>query len=170
MPAYSDNTLTLEEMGAASLASLDAAAGKPHPDLEKMSGPDAWPLEKWHAAVYDTPFGQYDDENLARICRQAIALEYVVPLAIARLQVAPFAGEFRDGELLFAVGGISPDYWQQFPTQRIIFCQVISHALSLLQGPDESGNYDVTGYEEVYTTANDYRNIIDVQARLCREG
>ena len=113
MPPPSDNALTLEEMEAASLASLDAAAGKPRPDMAALMEPDAPAGSKWFVSIYDTPFGQYSEDDFSRICVQDWEREYIVPLALARLRNEPFCGGRYDGDVLFSVGSTSMTYWEQ---------------------------------------------------------
>lgn len=163
--------MTLAEMRFSSLASLDTAAGKPRPDLAALALPASWPLEKWHAKVYDLPFGEYDDENLARLCRQQMGLECATPIAFQRLQGRPFAGELYDGELLMAVGSVSAEYWQMHPEVRQPFYDMLQYVLSLLHTVTDCRSYDIAGPEnaDVRIYPRERQQIADLQLRLLRE-
>ena len=74
--------------------------------------PTVWPLEKWFAAICDLPIAAFPVEDLARACRQNMFPEAVVPYCLTVLAKEPLAGELYDGELLTALLGLPPEFWQ----------------------------------------------------------
>ena len=171
MCASFNNNLTLAEMEAASLASLDAAAGKPRPDLAALRAPDSYAGSEWFAAIYDTPFGELDDEHFTRVCRQDWERGYILPLAIARLQTRPFVGIGTDTDLLWAVGRTGMNYWNAHPQDRINFCHALDYALSFLKRLTDYGWYDIPlfKHEAISIMPEDKQMLLELQARLCRE-
>lgn len=87
-------------------------------DLEQTEGADhLWEpgesaLDQWYAGVREIPISQFDDGDLCRACRQKMFLHYVVPIAIERLLIEPFAGEIYDGELFASLKTVPRDYWE----------------------------------------------------------
>jgi len=70
-------------------------------------------LEIWYESVRDRRISDFDIEDVCRACRQELYAEYVVPVAIERLQANPLAGEKYDGELLVALNSIPRDFWAE---------------------------------------------------------
>jgi hypothetical protein len=79
--------------------------------LTQSHGSPTESLEIWYESVFDKPISDFDIEDVCRACRQELYSEYVVPVAIARLQQDPLAGEKYDGELLVALTSITRDFW-----------------------------------------------------------
>ena len=53
----------------------------------------------------------FTDFDLARMIRQKFSLDWLVPIAIARLLDEPFAGESYDGELISAALALPANFW-----------------------------------------------------------
>jgi hypothetical protein len=81
--------------------------GRSEPD------PNNSPLDEWYCRVRDTPISEFADEDLGRACRQAIYVDHIVPIAVARLEEEPLAGDMYDGELLVAMRSIPVNYWRK---------------------------------------------------------
>lgn len=85
------------------------------------------PLEVWYERVRDTPIRRLSDEDVCIACRQELNLEFVVPVAILRLQENPLTGESFDGELLVALAGVPRSFWNNH--------RMVAHELrSLIDG------------------------------------
>ncbi len=87
-------------IGATTFRQLDGGT-----DLAKSS------LDDWYDGIRDVKLRELQDGDLARCCRQNLFNEYVVPVAIDRLQLRPLAGDVYDGELLAAMKSIEMAYW-----------------------------------------------------------
>lgn len=62
------------------------------------------------------PIGELTDENLRLLLGQHIGAEWLVPIALARLQDDPLAeGDFYPGDLLSNVLGMDAAYWSSHP-------------------------------------------------------
>jgi hypothetical protein len=71
-------------------------------------------LEEWYAQVYETPFDEFSERDLARACRQKIEPEWVVPEALNRIEKNPRAGFLYEGELAASLVEIPPEFWRTF--------------------------------------------------------
>lgn len=91
-------------------------SGRSEPD------PNNSPLDGWYCRIRDTPISEFADEDLGRACRQAIYVDHIVPIAIARLEAEPLAGDMYDGELLVAMKSIPVNYWRndQQSSERLL--------------------------------------------------
>ena len=70
-------------------------------------------------ALRRKPLREFTVEDLRIMIGQNIGLEYLVPLAIERLQRDPFAaGDFYPGDLLGSVLKVQSSFWQQRPDLR----------------------------------------------------
>ena len=58
------------------------------------------------------PLKDFTDFDLARMVRQKIDLDWLVPISLVRLLDEPFAGELYDGELISAVLTLPAAFWQ----------------------------------------------------------
>src|SRR5262245_6851845 len=64
-------------------------------------------------ALYEKPLKDFTVENLRVMIGQSIGLEFLIPLAVERLQENPFAeGDYYPGDLLSAVMRVEPSFWQ----------------------------------------------------------
>ena len=78
-------------------------------------------------ALMRVPLGQMTTENLRMLIGQEIGLKYLVPIALRKLALDPFAdGDFYCGDLLKVVVGVSPAFWAAEPTLRRALDDVIS--------------------------------------------
>jgi hypothetical protein len=78
-------------------------------------------------ALMRVPLGQMTTENLRMLIGQEIGLKYLVPIALRKLALDPFAdGDFYAGDLLKVVVGVSPAFWIVEPTLRRALDDVIS--------------------------------------------
>lgn len=102
--------------------------GKPGRDLETLCldvlDPPAWSTE----LEYDSflvrrihelrlkPVGEFTIEDLRIVIGQGLSLEQLVPRAVKQLATDPLvAGDLYEGDLLSAVVGIDPVYWDGHP-------------------------------------------------------
>jgi hypothetical protein len=80
-------------------------------------------------ALRRKPPRDFTVEDLRIMIGQNISLEYLVPLAIERLQRDPFAaGDFYPGDLLGSVLKVQSSFWQQRPDLR----QVVEAIVALI--------------------------------------
>jgi hypothetical protein len=101
MPSYED--LTLEE--------LEAKDGG-EPDYPSYLVTTVHRLRR-------VPVKEFVIEDLRIMIGQQIGLQYLLPLALDRLEDDPFAeGDFYPGDLLMSVLGVSLAFWEQHPDLR----------------------------------------------------
>jgi hypothetical protein len=87
------------------------------PTFRSLSGPGQPPgsesssLDAWYTRVQDVPLEKLSDGDLARASRQALFLEHIVPIALARLHEDPSAGELFDGELASVIARLPKSFW-----------------------------------------------------------
>jgi hypothetical protein len=79
-------------------------------------------------ALRRKPLRDFTVEDLRIMIGQNFSLEYVVPLALERLQRDPFAaGDFYPGDLLGCVlGRVQPGFWQKRPDLRHAVEEIIA--------------------------------------------
>lgn len=90
--------------------------------LEELDG------DRWGPAAYDSHLvreahrlravriGELTIENLRLLLGQQIGIEWLVPIALARLREDPLAeGDFYPGDLLSNVLGVDAAYWSSHP-------------------------------------------------------
>ena len=71
------------------------------------------------------PLGQFTIEDLRIIIGQNIGLEYLVPIAIERLQEDPFVeGDFYRGDLLVSVLRIERQFWSKHSELRHMVAEI----------------------------------------------
>lgn len=83
------------------------------------------------------PLKEFTDGDLAKMIRQKFSLNYLVPVAVARLIDEPFAGYLYDGELINAVDNVPTDFWQGNPDLAREFGLAVANALRVLQNGEE---------------------------------
>src|SRR5216683_695613 len=78
-------------------------------------------------ALRRKPLRDFTVEDLRIMIGQNIGLEYLVPLAIERLQRDPFAaGDFYPGDLLGSVLKVQSSFWQQRPDLRQAVAAIVA--------------------------------------------
>jgi hypothetical protein len=65
------------------------------------------------------PIGSLSLDDIRLLLRQAIGVNWLVPLALDHLQAEPLAGESYPGDLLAAVLGVGTGYWDDHPAHTI---------------------------------------------------
>ncbi|MFD1886474.1 contact-dependent growth inhibition system immunity protein [Paenibacillus wenxiniae] len=60
------------------------------------------PLSIWMEYIKNYKIKNLTDGNIAKLIRQEIFLEYIIPEALQRIQIDPLAGSLGDGELVEA--------------------------------------------------------------------
>lgn len=75
------------------------------------------------------PLKDFTDGDLSRMLRQKFSLDYLVPIAVARLLDEPFAGDMGDGELMRAVTNVPSAFWQGHPDLAKGFDAAVANAL-----------------------------------------
>ena len=62
----------------------------------------------------DVPLAQLTPEDLRLLIGQGMSLDYIVPIAVQRVEQQPFAsGDFYRGDLLVALLRVPAAFWQQ---------------------------------------------------------
>lgn len=88
-------------------------------DLEKGNSVD-WlskdspsSLTEWYMSVRDIHLSRFGVGDVCRALRQNLFVSEVLPVAVALLKDDVLVGERYDGELVAALSGLSPRYWQE---------------------------------------------------------
>lgn len=88
-------------------------------DIETILGVDGsmqdtrWPLPRWYLSIRDKHLCELSEGDIARLIRQRIYLDFVIPEAVARLRRNPIAGDMCFGEILWVLARVEVDYWRQ---------------------------------------------------------
>ena len=78
------------------------------------------------------PLKDFNVEDLRTLIGQNIGLNYVVPLAIEKLEQNPLAeGNYYSGDLLVNVLRVEPKFWSKFPTLKAQVIQITDKAFEL---------------------------------------
>jgi len=89
-------------------------------------GDDEWPLVRRVLAARKKPLRDLTTENLRLLIGQNVALEIVVPRAIAVLEANPLAeGDFYPGDLLESVLSIPRKTWITMPHERTLLESIV---------------------------------------------
>ena len=106
--------------------------------LEELDGID-WgePDPPWSLAVdchrlRRLALKDFTDFDLARMIRQKIDLDWLVPVALVRLLDEPDAGELYDGETMTAVMKLPSEFWNGHPDLARSLDLVVKSALARL--------------------------------------
>lgn len=94
------------------------------------------PLDEWYQGIRNIPISDFDDGDLCRACRQQLYLGHVIPVAVARLQVEPLAGDMYDGELLVAMKSVPIDYWRTDQKSAGLLVSIVQDAKRLSDDDD----------------------------------
>ena len=77
-------------------------------------------------ALRRKPLQDFTIEDLRIMIGQNFSLEYLVPLAIKRLQHNPLAaGDFYEGDLLASVLRVESSFWQRHPDLRCTITDIV---------------------------------------------
>lgn len=93
-------------------------------DIEAMLGVDGskqdtrYGLPRWYLTIRGKRLCELSDGDVARLIRQDMYLDFVVPEAVARLRRDPLAGEMYEGEIVRVLARVEADYWLQHPDQK----------------------------------------------------
>ena len=93
--------------------------------LQQLEGED-WGEPTYHShlvkechRLHRVPLCDFTVEDMRIMIGQDIGLEYLVPLALERLQAEPYAeGDFYPGDLLVNVLGADVGFWRRRPELR----------------------------------------------------
>lgn len=84
------------------------------------------------------PLAEFYIEDLRIMIGQAIGLQYLVPLALEKLEVAPLVeGDFYAGDLLVALLRVDDSFWTAHPELKSRMKTIAGRARTLLVGMDE---------------------------------
>lgn len=72
-------------------------------------------LSSWYDSIRGKRLTELTDGDVARLLRQKMYPEFIVPEATRRLMMNPFAGELFDGEMLEKVSQIPASFWKREP-------------------------------------------------------
>ena len=105
-------------------------------DIEKLEGfivlpenKDHSALDKWYINVRRKKISELTDGDLARFIRQGIFLEYIIPEAIERLKINPFAGILYTGELISSIEKIEHSFWIENPKLHFQVKEILNTAI-----------------------------------------
>ncbi len=117
MQTQFDRNKTLRELESdAGEASVDASAHQPNHPLRQK------------------PLRDFTTEDLRIMINQQRALPFLVPLAIERLEVNPFArGEQQLGDLLLSVLRVRAEFWRGEPQLLWRFQEILIKLLPVLE-------------------------------------
>ena len=90
--------------------------------LEQLDG-DVWPYDDFSSHVVQesqrlrkVPVGQLTVEDLRLLIGQKIGLPFLVPVALERLAINPFAeGAYYRGDLLVSLLSVPQEFWPKHP-------------------------------------------------------
>jgi hypothetical protein len=92
------------------------------------------------------PLENFSTENLRLMIGQRIGLDYLVPLALARLSVDPFAaGDFYAGDLLTALLSLPAQFWAKHPDLQRQATHIARDALRRFDESSSQWEQDIPG-------------------------
>jgi len=109
------------------------------------------PLGDWYDAMRSVPIRSFADKDICISIRQQLYLDWLLPLALTRLEADPCTGELYDGELLVSLANVPPSYWSTHQPE----CRRLRQLLQ--------GTIDIE-FENVVRAIGDLRETV---SRLC---
>lgn len=106
------------------MASRDEDAKRRRSTLDELEGTGAAPTYESYLTgtcrrLRQKPIGEFSVEDLRIMIGQNIGLFFLVPIALDAIAENPLArGDFYPGDLLSALLGAEPTYWQRHSDQR----------------------------------------------------
>ena len=89
--------------------------------------------EQLYESLRHKPLQDFSTEELRRLISQQLSLPFLVPLAIERLEVNPFArGEQHLGDLLLSVLRVRAEFWRAHQQLLWQFQEVLIRLLPIL--------------------------------------
>src|SRR5687767_13713337 len=77
---------------------------------------DDYPLSARARAASVKPLSELTIEDLRLLIAQSIGLNYVIPIALQRIEENPLvSGDFYEGDLLEAVLSVEKEFWLKHP-------------------------------------------------------
>lgn len=70
-------------------------------------------LPLWYDKIREKKVGNLSNGDVARLIRQNMYIEYIVPEALERLKDNPFLGELYDGEILKTLYNLDFNFWEK---------------------------------------------------------
>jgi hypothetical protein len=112
--------------------------------LEDLDG-EIWGEPNYNSSLVTTcyrlrrvPLRDFTVEDLRLMIGQEIGLEYLIPIALARLEKMPFAeGDFYPGDLLSNVMDVNRGFWKQHPKLRQKLKSIVERAINQLNALDD---------------------------------
>lgn len=111
-------------------------------DLEKGT-PVSWLLEdkpssltEWYLSVRDIQLSRLGVGDMCRALRQDLFVSKVLPFAVALLNDDVLVGERYDGELVAALSGLRPRYWQENANAAYQAAHALAEVKKLTQDSD----------------------------------
>jgi len=120
---------------------LPNASGIHKKTLRELEGPIRGTVRSRLSAeierLWEIPIGEFRVEDLRVVLLQRLGVPHLLPIAIESLERDPFAeGDLYPGDLLRAVLGIQPDYWDHHRDQYERACAIARTALAGLRDQD----------------------------------
>ena len=122
-----------DEIGSITFAEIEKSQGVQHPTTTPY---DDYPLPAWYLSVRDKPLRDFTDEDLSTACWENFHPEYIVPIALLRLQENPLAGDLYEGQLLASLKGILNAYWLKHSDQCTHVKKLVDESIDRFESED----------------------------------
>jgi hypothetical protein len=83
------------------------------------AGNEACPLDQWYNSVREIDIEMLDEGDLARCFRQNLWPQYIIDIALTKLELNPMAGWGYDGDLLVSLRFLPPKFWSENQAARM---------------------------------------------------
>lgn len=91
------------------------------------------PLSVWYNGIQRTKLKDLKHGDVAKLIRQTMHLEYVIPEALKRLRINPLAGYLGDGEILEAIAQVNENEWDENSVVTSMLSSFIEEFLRLIK-------------------------------------
>ena len=126
--------------------------------LQELEGDD-WGEPTYPSYVVTTchtmrrkPLRDVTTEELRLVIGQGFSLDYLMPMAIAKLEENPLAdGDFYEGDLLKNVLTVPASFWDEHPAWREAVDQVARRSFVLCAALEGGGEFNLKILREAYS-------------------
>ncbi|MEK3685847.1 contact-dependent growth inhibition system immunity protein [Paenibacillus sp. FSL R10-2736] len=113
------------------------------------------PLSVWYNSTRKIMLKDLNHGDVAKLIRQTMHLEYVIPEALNRLRINPLAGYLGDGEIMEAIAQVNEEEWDKNFIVKSMVSSFIEDFLYLIKTnklnfPEDKEIYSDQEREEYY--------------------
>ncbi|MEK4063785.1 MULTISPECIES: contact-dependent growth inhibition system immunity protein [unclassified Paenibacillus] len=113
------------------------------------------PLSVWYNSIQKKKIKNLNHGDIAKLIRQTMHLQYIIPEALNRLRINPLVGYLGDGEIMEAIAQVNENEWDENSIVTSMLSSFVEEFLCLLKNnelnfPEDKEVYSDQEREEYY--------------------